>query len=108
MKGQGAFVLPEERPSGLRGRRVDGLWWRIDAARPDAWVWEPFPAPRYRFDPISARFRVRYAASTQRAAARERFPERRIRRGDARLWLVELAGPVRLLDLCSERTLELV
>lgn len=100
------FVLPDERPPGLRTRRLRLPWYRIDANHPDLWEWEPFELPQHRFDPLSGRFRVRYAASTGRGAARERFPERRISAEDGALWLARLDGDLRLLDLCSEATLD--
>lgn len=104
MTGRGAYALPDDRPKGLRTRQIDAAWWRVDAVHPRDWSWTGFDEPRHRFDPISGRFRVRYAASTQRAAARERFPERRLAAADGDLWLVRLAGPVRVFDLCAERT----
>lgn len=100
------FVLPDERPVGLRTRRSRLPWYRIDATHPDRWGWGAFDQPRHRFDPASGRFRVRYAASTARGAARERFPERRMSAADGALWMVRLDGDLRLLDLCSEATLD--
>lgn len=100
------FVLPDERPVGLRTRRSRLPWYRIDATHPDRWGWDAFDQPRHRFDPASGRFRVRYAASTARGAARERFPERRMSAADGALWMVRLDGDLRLLDLGSEATLD--
>lgn len=100
------FPLPHDRPPGLRARRLHVVVHRIDAGHPDEWRWDGFAAPRHRFDPLSGRFRVRYAASTARGAARERFPERRLSEADGALWVVRLQGRIRVLDLCSEATLD--
>lgn len=100
------FVLPDERPLGLRTRTLHVPWYRIDANPPDRWDWTAHDRPRHRFDPLSGRFRVRYAASTARGAARERFPERRMSAGDGALWVIRLEGDLRVLDLCSEATLD--
>ncbi len=48
-------------------------FWRFDRSAPDAWTWDGFPAPRYRFDPASGAFRVRYGATAPHGAARERY-----------------------------------
>jgi hypothetical protein len=82
------------------------VWWRIDQRPPDVWTWTPFPQARHRFDPPSGRFRVRYAASRPAAAARERFPARRIAEGHADLWLVRLAGPISALHLTHQTNLD--
>jgi hypothetical protein len=67
--------LPRERPVGLRRRRLDAgtELWRIDADEPGAWTWEGFPTSRYRFDPASGAFRVRYASRSFVGAAREKY-----------------------------------
>jgi hypothetical protein len=36
------------------------------------WDWEGFPVPRYRFEPASGSFRVRYAGHSVVGVARER------------------------------------
>jgi hypothetical protein len=89
-------------------RIVDTSWWRIDAAAPAAWDWQPFATPRHRFDSAAGAFRVRYAARTQRAAFRERFADegRRISAAHASDHLVEVTGKLRVLDLRNEQTLD--
>ena len=69
-----------------------GTWWRIDPAHPDDWEWTPHAKPVGRFDPLSGRFRVRYAANRAAVAARERFPAKAITEAEGDLWLVAL-GP---------------
>ncbi len=101
-----AFVLPDERPSGLRARALEVVGYCLDAVHPSEWGWTPFAAPWHRFDPVSNKFRVRYAASGPRGAVRERFPERRLGGADGAVWLVRLEGRIRVLDLCSEATLD--
>jgi hypothetical protein len=56
--------------------------------------------PRSRFDPLSGRFRVRYAANLPAAAARERFPSRILTERDGDLWPVHLnlSGPALALS----------
>lgn len=77
-----------------------GSWWRIDSEPPHEWRWHPFPAPRNRFDPVSGRFRLRYAASDPTAAARERFPSRALTEAHGALWLTRLeVGDRRLAAL---------
>lgn len=73
---------------------------------PGDWSWEPFPAPRHRFDPPSGRFRVRYAANDPVAAARERFPARRLAETHGHLTLVRLNEPPPSLHLTHQRTLD--
>lgn len=89
---------------------LSGVWWRIDATAPADWAWRPFPRPRHRFDPAAGGHRVRYAARTERGAFRERFHDSRRRIGGAQagLWVIELTGRLRVLDLRSERTLDLL
>lgn len=81
-------------------------WWRIDSDPPDRWEWAGFHHPRHRFDPPSGRFRVRYAANDPVAAARERFPARRITRSAADLQLVRLDGPPPALHLTHQVNLD--
>jgi hypothetical protein len=66
---------PEERPVGLRRRRiaVGTEIWRVDATAPADWSWEGFAEPRYRFDPASGAFRTRYAGASLVGAFRERY-----------------------------------
>ncbi len=87
---------------------VPGVWWRIDHDPPQRWTWLPYPSPRNRFDPVSGRFRARYAARTATAAARERFPDRRLTDADGDLRLIELVGPVRVLPLTHQRSLDVL
>lgn len=94
------------RPAGLRTRTLEGRWWRIEAEPPERWTWEGFAQPRNRFDPASGRFRVRYAARTPVAAARERFPHRRMHEADGDLWVVPLDGPLPVLPLTHQDVLD--
>ena len=89
---------------------VSTAWWRIDAASPDDWAWEPFPALRHRFDSATGLFRVRYAARTERAAFRERFSDegRRLSASHGEDHVVEIGGSLRVLDLRSEHNLDLL
>lgn len=59
--------MPEDAPA------AHGRWWRFDGSDPRIWAWTPFPEPLHRFDPLSGRFRVRYAASSLAGAVMERF-----------------------------------
>lgn len=105
-----AADVPAQRPAGLRLTSLSGVWWRIDATAPQDWSWRGFPRPRHRFDPAAGGHRVRYAARTERGAFRERFHDSRRRIGAAQtgLWVIELTGRLRVLDLRSERTLDLL
>jgi hypothetical protein len=100
--------IPATRPPGLRLTTLRRSWYRLDAAGPEAWSWAGFPEPRYRFDPAGGGVRVRYAGATPRSAMRERFDDtgRHIPRSLLDLRLVELTGPVRVLDLRLERNLD--
>jgi hypothetical protein len=80
-------------------------WWRIDTAHPDEWDWAPYPKPRGRFDPLSGRFRVRYAANRAAVAARERFVSKTLTDPDGDHWLVELTAMPRSLHLTREANL---
>ena len=99
-------AFPAERPRGLRLRPADGPFWRIDTEHPDRWEWRPFPTPRHRFDPPSARFRVRYAANRAAVAARERFPTRALEDSDGDLWLVRLDGRPSAVHLTHQINLD--
>jgi hypothetical protein len=83
-------------------------WFRIDSEQPQHWSWDAYPRPRNRFDSAAGRFRMRYAGDAQRVAMRERFDEARrvVRAGQLDLHLVELTGPVRILDLRRDQTLD--
>lgn len=104
--------FPALRPAGLRRRSLPAgsELWRIDAAAPPAWTWAGFPDPRFRFDPASGAFRVRYAGLTVHGAARERYidsgryipPDHR----DHRLVQLTTARPFRVLDLRTEANLD--
>lgn len=101
------FVLPEGRPAVLhRPRTRDVELTRVDATHPHDWTWDASPHPRHRFDPVSGRFRVRYAGETPRTALRERYPERRIPAGHADHWLITLRGSLCVLDLTAETVLD--
>ncbi len=73
---------------------------------PERWDWSGFDHPRHRFDPPSGRFRVRYAANDPVAAARERFPARRLTVAAAELSLVRLVGPPAALHLTHQANLD--
>ncbi|HSS10897.1 MAG TPA: RES domain-containing protein, partial [Acidimicrobiales bacterium] len=90
----------------MRLVRIAGSWWRIEAKHPDDWTWAPFPTPRNRFDPMSGRFRVRYAANRPAVAARERFPGRLITPVQGEYWLVELGGGALALPLTRQANLD--
>jgi hypothetical protein len=83
-------------------------WYRIDAADPGSWSWQPYPSPLSRFDSAAGRFRVRYAGQAARTAMRERFDaqRRRLTPADLDLNLVELTGSIRVLDLRRDQTLD--
>ena len=68
-------AFPADRPVGLRRRQIAAGTdlWRIEATHPADWAWTGFPVPRYRFDPASGAFRVRYAGGSPAGAARERY-----------------------------------
>jgi hypothetical protein len=59
-----------------------------------------------RFDPLSGRFQVRYAANLPAAAARERFPARSITDADGDLWLVALDPLPPALHLTRQANLD--
>lgn len=103
-----AATLPTTRPGDLRLVSLDVSWIRVDAVRPSAWAWEPFAGQRNRFD--APGWRVRYAARTERGAFRERFADRGrvVRTGDAGASVIELTGRIRVVDLRSERTLDVL
>lgn len=84
------------------------MWWRIDDEHPDDWSWEAFAVPRHRFDPPSGRFRMRYAVNDPVAAARERFPSRRLADAHGGLHLVRLESPPSSLPLTHQRTLDVL
>lgn len=91
---------------GLRTVATSRTWWRLDTEPHQAWTWDALPAPRHRFDPPSGRFRMRYAANDPVAAARERFPSRRIGPDSTPLWLVRLQGPPTALHLTHRANLD--
>ncbi len=90
----------------MRLTATSQTWWRLDADPHETWTWDGFTAPRHRFDPPSGRFRVRYAANDPVAAARERFPSRRIGPNAATLQLVQLHGPPSALHLTHQINLD--
>lgn len=101
-------LLPVDRPVGLRLSTLRRSWYRLDTEHPSSWSWTAFPAPRYRFDSASGAFRVRYAGDGQRVAMRERFDQsgRIVSKPELELRLIELTGPVRVLDLRRDRNLD--
>lgn len=66
----------------------------------------PHPSPNGRFDPVTGRFRVRYAANSTAAAARERFPARNVTDGDGELWVVGLSSMPSVLNLTHQANLD--
>lgn len=102
--------LPTRRPTGLRLHTITGSWFRLDSQDALRWNWTPFGKPRYRFDSATGMFRVRYAGDAQRVAMRERFDaEGRIVSAHALgLTLVQLTGRLRVLDLRTDRTLDVL
>lgn len=98
--------FPTARPAGLEVVSFGATWWRIDLDHPDDWSWDPPPCAQERFDPRTCRFRVRYAASSRVAAARECFPDRCLQAEHGDQWLVRLEGTVDMLDLTDVATLD--
>jgi hypothetical protein len=104
--------FPASRPSGLRRRGMPAgtELWRIDATVPSRWEWGGFPTPRHRFDPASGRFRVRYANTTMRGAARERYLDSGrfipADHGLHRLVRLTTLRAFRVLDVRGEATLD--
>lgn len=96
------------RPPGLRLRTVRNSWYRLDREPPSRWSWSPFPTPRYRFDSADGALRARYAGDATRVAMRERFDDfdRRVLAVELGLTLVELTGPLQVVDLRLDRTLD--
>jgi hypothetical protein len=92
----------------LRLTTIRRAWYRIDTDRPQQWSWNAYPRPRNRFDSATGAFRIRYAGDAQRVAMRERFDEakRVVRPSQLALQLVELTGPVRVLDLRRDHNLD--
>jgi hypothetical protein len=99
---------PTARPAGLRLTTFRRAWYRIDTEAPQQWTWNAYPRARNRFDSATGRYRIRYAGDTQRVAMRERFDEskRVVRAAQLSLHLVELTGPVRVIDLRRDQTLD--
>lgn len=105
---------PQDRPTGLARRQVAAgtELWRIEAEAPGAWRWTGFPRPRFRFDPESGAFRTRYAGATAVGAARERYRGAGLMipadHADHHLTRLVAARPLRVLDLRTERNLDLL
>ena len=105
-------AFPPDRPVGLRRRQLPAgtELWRIDATDPANWDWTGFPAPRYRFDPMSGGFRVRYAGRTVTGAFREKYRDSGlfIPRDHSTHRLVRLiaARGLRVFDLRTERNID--
>jgi hypothetical protein len=100
--------LPSVRPRGLRLTSVRADWYRLDSTPPDAWTWTVYPTPMSRFDSAAGTTRVRYAGDAPRVALRERFDreERKVTARHLDLVLVELTGPLRVLDLRRDDILD--
>lgn len=100
--------LPVDRPKYLRTTTMSvPACFRFDAGRPTRWSWTAFPTPRFRFDSAAGAVRVRYAATSARGAARERWdPDRVMAAGDGDTWLVEMTGSLRVVDLRRESVLD--
>lgn len=73
---------------------------------PSRWDWDPHRQPIGRFDPLTGRFRVRYAANRAAVAARERFSARTLTEADGELWLVALTGFPSALHLTRQANLD--
>ena len=107
-------AFPADRPVGLRRRQMPAgtELWRIEATHPGDWDWAGFPAPRYRFDPASGGFRVRYAGSSPAGAAREKYLDSGLYiPADHRTHqLVRLvaARDLRVFDLRTEKNLDVL
>lgn len=95
--------LPTEAPADLPVTKIGHeRWWRFDRTDPRIWDWTPFDVPLHRFDPLSAKFRVRYAAATLHGAVLERFGSygrRRATAADADTILARLSGDPPVVDL---------
>ena len=106
--------LPHSRPAGVVRRTLPAGsdLWRIDTQPPSTWDWAGFPAPRYRFDPTSGAFRVRYAGRNPVGAARERYRDSGmfIPADHQGHHLVHLVAnrPLRVFDLRTERNLDVL
>lgn len=104
--------LPQQRPVGLASRTIPAgaELWRVEAAEPKDWTWAGFPAPRYRFDPVSGGFRTRYAATAYEGGFRERYRDtgRTVPADHAGHYLIRLVStrPLRILDLRTQRNLD--
>jgi RES domain len=104
--------LPAERPGGLQRRRVRAGTevWRVEATHPSEWTWAGFAEPRFRFDPVSGKFRTRYAATRLVGAFRERYRATGlvVPPDHAGQYLVRLVATrsLRVLDLRTERNLD--
>lgn len=82
-------------------------WWRFDSRDPRVWKWKPFPTPLHRFDPLSGRFRLRYAASTMLGAIHERFGSygrRRLTEADGTVVASTFTGHTSTIDLTDAQT----
>ncbi len=92
----------------MRLHATRATWYRIDAGDPARWEWQAYPRPASRFDSAAGRRRVRYAGDAARTAMRERFDRDRRQLSTAHLdlHLVELTGPIRVLDLRRDDTLD--
>ncbi|MHB1534180.1 MAG: RES family NAD+ phosphorylase [Acidimicrobiales bacterium] len=106
--------LPTQRPVGLRRDRLEtGIeLWRIDPKPPATWSWDGFPNPRYRFDPESSAFRVRYGGRSVVGAARERYRDSGLfipaDHADHHLVQFVAARRLRVLDLRREQNLDVL
>jgi RES domain len=87
---------------------MTGPFYRLDSHVFTTWGWEAFADPRYRFDSATGRCRVRYAATSDEGAARERYRDTDsfIPNDHAEHYLVTLAGTLSVLDLRDEATLD--
>jgi len=104
--------FPGARPAGLRRRSLPAgtELWRIDGSDPAVWDWGGFPTTRFRFDPASGAFRVRYAGTSIVGAAREKYLDtgRLIPADHAKKHLVHLIAtrPIKVVDLRTQANLE--
>lgn len=104
--------FPATRPAGVRRRSLSAgtELWRIDSADPAGWDWVGFATARFRFDPASGAFRVRYAGTSVAGAAREKYSDtgRLIPADHASQHLVHLRAtrPLLVVDLRTQSNLD--
>jgi len=100
--------LPIDRPPGLILTVQTWRLFRLEAAPFTEWSWAAFADPQCRFDSITGSHRVRYAASTETGAARERDRDTGgwVPASHADHYWIELTGELDLLDLRSNEGID--